>query len=653
MRGLTEQFRDTTIQRGQQIALLGCLLLLTGCGGGRGPATGPHFFVSIRNPSLSALQGGQATLTIGLERVGGFGEPIRLSLEGVPQGVEASFSVNPVPPNQPSTQLTLRASLQTPAGTYTILVRAQGGAVLREARIQLSITPAAPDFNIQLSASSIGLVQGGSGTLQVLLTRIGGFANPITLSLESAPAGVSAEFTPPTLSGSQDTSTLTVRAAANAPVGTFSLTVVASSGSIRRTAQFNLALAVAPDFTLTLGSSEVSLQPGGQATVGITVTRIGGFAQPVAFSATGIPAGVTVSFNPSTLPGDQTTARMTVQVSASASSGTHSITVRGVAGSLTRTATLTLRISEAPDFSIGVEPSSLTVQQGGVGSATVRLTRVGGFSETVALSLQGAPAGVSASFTPGSLAPNQASATLNLQVAAQVAPGTYTLQVVGSAASRTRTATLTLEVRVPPDFLIALNPSSLSVAQGGTATVQVAISAVGGFDEPVSLTISGLPAGISATFNPSAVRPDQQSQLTLQVDPQVASASYTLTVQGTAGSLTRTATLTLQVLVSFQHTIQPIFTQRCAIRGCHDPLGRAADLDLSAGNAYASIVNVPSVQDPNWIRVVPGDPIHSLLYRKVAEDNPPVGSRMPLGGRLSDEQILLIRLWIEQGARNN
>jgi hypothetical protein len=51
--------------------------------------------------------------------------------------------------------------------------------------------------------------------------------------------------------------------------------------------------------------------------------------------------------------------------------------------------------------------------------------------------------------------------------------------------------------------------------------------------------------------------------------------------------------------------------------------------------------------------VVPGDPARSLLYRKVSEDNPPVGSRMPLGGRLTDEQITLIRLWIEQGARNN
>ncbi|MCS7065678.1 MAG: hypothetical protein NZL85_05315, partial [Fimbriimonadales bacterium] len=124
-------------------------------------------------------------------------------------------------------------------------------------------------------------------------------------------------------------------------------------------------------------------------------------------------------------------------------------------------------------------------------------------------------------------------------------------------------------------------------------------------------------------------------------------------IQGTSGSLSRSVNLNLQVLVSFRNAVQPIFTQRCATFGCHDSLARTADLDLSAGNAYANLVNVPSALDPSWMRVVPSNPASSLLYRKVSEANPPVGSRMPPGGQLTNEQILLIRLWIEQGARNN
>lgn len=641
-----------TIWAIRALVLLMLGVLLVRCGGGRGPATEAHFFLSIRNPSISVVQGGQATLTMSIERVGNFTAPVQLSLEGLPEGVEASFSPNPVLAEQTGVTLSLRASLQTPTGSYTFTIRAQGGSINREAQVQLTIGTASPDFNIQLSLSSVGIVQGGSASLQVSLTRTGNFQDAVSLSLEGAPTGVTAEFSPASLSGQQSTSTLTLRANTSAATGTFTLTVVATSGSIRRTAQLNLTVAVAPDFTLSLSSSDITLPRGGQTTLTITLTRIGGFAQPVTLSISGLPAGVTASFNPSTIPGNQNSAALTLQVSASASPGVSTLTVQGTGGGLTRSANLTLRITEAPDFSLSVEPSSLVVQQGGSVSATVRITRIGGFNEAVALSLQGAPAGVLASFTPSSLAPGQNSATLTLQAAAQTTPGTYQLTIVGTA-SITRTARLTLEVRVPPDFLIALNPSSVSVAQGGVATVRVTISAVGGFNEAVNLSATNLPQGVSASFNPSSIRPGEESLLTLQVGTQAPQGSYTLTVQGTAGSLSRMASLSLQVLVSFQHSIQPIFTQRCAVRGCHDSQARTADLDLSAGNAYANIVNVRSVQNPSWIRIVPGDPTRSLLYRKVSEDSPPVGSRMPLGGRLSDEQIMLIRLWIEQGARDN
>ena len=633
------------------LLMLGALLLAR-CGGGRAPATEAHFFLSIRNPTISIVQGGQATLTMSIERVGSFTAPVQMSIEGLPEGVEASFSPNPVLAGQTSVTLSLLASLQTPTGVYSFTVRAQGGSISREAQIQLTIGTATPDFNIQLSVSSASIVRGGSASLQVSLTRIGNFQDAVSLGLEGAPSGVTAEFAPPTLSGQQSISMLTLRAGASAATGTFTLTVVATSGSIRRTAQLNLTVAIAPDFILSLSSSDITLTRGSQTTLTLTLTRIGGFAQPVTLSISGLPAGVTALFNPSTIPGSQNSAALTLQVSVSASLGVSTLTIRGTGDGLTRSANLTLRVTETPDFSLSVEPTNLVVQQGGSVSATVRITRVGSFAETVALSLQGAPAGVSASFTPSSLAPGQGSATLTLQAAAQATPGVYQLTVVGMA-SITRTARLTLEVRIPPDFLIALNPSSVSVAQGGTATVRVTISAIGGFNEAVALSATNLPQGVSASFNPSSIRPGEESQLTLPVGTQVPSGGYTLTIQGTAGSLSRAASLSLQVLVSFQHSIQPIFTQRCAIRGCHDSQARTADLDLSAGNAYANLVNVRSVQDPNWIRVVPGDPLRSLLYRKVSEDNPPVGSRMPLGGRLSDEQIMLIRLWIEQGARNN
>ncbi len=108
--------------------------------------------------------------------------------------------------------------------------------------------------------------------------------------------------------------------------------------------------------------------------------------------------------------------------------------------------------------------------------------------------------------------------------------------------------------------------------------------------------------------------------------------------------------------VSFAGDIQPIFTTACA--GCHSS-GGAADLAgialmLTEGEAYDLLINVPSVQDTDLTLVVPGDPDASLLLAKVESDEPPVGLRMPrFAPALSDDEIALIRSWIEQGADNN
>jgi uncharacterized membrane protein len=138
--------------------------LFVRCGGG-GPATGPHFFLSVRTPSVTVAQGGQATLALSIERVGNFAAPVQLSIDGLPDGVEAAFSPNPVPSDQTSVVLTLRAAFQTTTGTYSLTIRAQGNGIQREARIQLTVGEASPNFNIQLSESTVGVVRGGSASL--------------------------------------------------------------------------------------------------------------------------------------------------------------------------------------------------------------------------------------------------------------------------------------------------------------------------------------------------------------------------------------------------------------------------------------------------------------------------------------------------------
>jgi len=86
--------------------------------------------------------------------------------------------------------------------------------------------------------------------------------------------------------------------------------------------------------------------------------------------------------------------------------------------------------------------------------------------------------------------------------------------------------------------------------------------------------------------------------------------------------------------VDFVRDVQPIFTRSCV--ACHGPNTQMAGLRLDAKQSVFAKV------------VVPGNPDGSSLYRRVAG----IGdvARMPMGGRLADDQIAVLKTWIEQGA---
>jgi hypothetical protein len=96
---------------------------------------------------------------------------------------------------------------------------------------------------------------------------------------------------------------------------------------------------------------------------------------------------------------------------------------------------------------------------------------------------------------------------------------------------------------------------------------------------------------------------------------------------------------------------------RQACISCHTNIGRtpASGLNLAAGAAYAALVGVGSVGKPGAKLVVPGDPDASYLVQKLEGDPGIVGKRMPRNGPpyLTSGQMLVIRRWIELGARND
>jgi hypothetical protein len=109
---------------------------------------------------------------------------------------------------------------------------------------------------------------------------------------------------------------------------------------------------------------------------------------------------------------------------------------------------------------------------------------------------------------------------------------------------------------------------------------------------------------------------------------------------------------------SIQHNIfdVPDSAGRAACTQCHNAvLSRFNGLDLTSSVAYANLVNVSSREKPGVLRVAPGSPDNSYLVHKVEGRAGIIGLRMPFSGPpfLTDGQILVIKRWIELGAKND
>ncbi|MEU8773857.1 M28 family peptidase [Streptomyces sp. NPDC048606] len=97
------------------------------------------------------------------------------------------------------------------------------------------------------------------------------------------------------------------------------------------------------------------------------------------------------------------------------------------------------------------------------------------------------------------------------------------------------------------DFSLALNPASGTVQQGASLTTTVGTTVTTGVAQSVTLTASGLPAGVSASFNPATVQAGQSSVLTLTATANAAPGASTVVVKGQGTALSHTVDFALNV----------------------------------------------------------------------------------------------------------
>ncbi|WP_117237724.1 COG1470 family protein [Thermus sediminis] len=211
-----------------------------------------------------------------------------------------------------------------------------------------------------------------------------------------------------------------------------------------------------------------------------------------------------------------------------------------------------VRVHPKKDFTLSLNPTSLTVPQGASGATTLTLAPKGGFTGTVSLSLVGAPSGITLSPTSVNVTGSSpVIQTLTLTVGSGVAPGTYNLQVRASLGSLSKTANLVLNVTTPtnPDFTMVLESNHLTVTPGGTAQVRLAVTGNGG-TLSLRLVDSNNAPFASVSLSPSTAPIPSAPMLEFSASPSLAPGTYPLKVQGTSNGVTKEAPLTLEVRTS-------------------------------------------------------------------------------------------------------
>ena len=500
----------------------------------------PSFTISPTISAFTLLPGGNSGISvINVVDQNGFAGSVNFSLSGVPAGVNGSLSAAS---SDYKTGLIL-APGHTPApGTYKVVVTGQSGSLTSTATIVVTVP--APSFSLASSPSAVTATAGGSSVSSTI-----NIANPssassgvVSVAVSGAPAGVTTSLNESTVTSSSPVQ-LSVKASSDAVPGTYPLTITGASGSTKNSTIVQLTIPKT-SFGLSASVGAITLLPGGtSASSNISIADQGGYNGNVAFSVSGVPAGVSASFN---WASSAYYTVLTLKPGANATAGTYNLLVTGTSGRLTSTATIAVTIS-APSFGIGASPNSLTALQGGsnVYSAISVVNPVALSNPNVNLVISGVPAGVSAKLNwPVASAASPVSLTVTAD--SSTIPGTYPITISGTTGSTNSSTTVQLIIPKPSFSLSAsMSAITLTVGENGwDLPVDISILNQAGLSNPVTLAVSGLPANVTSAFTP--VNATTQG-LTFKVGGAATPGTYAVTVTGTSGTATSTTTVMLSI----------------------------------------------------------------------------------------------------------
>ena len=305
-----------------------------------------------------------------------------------------------------------------------------------------STAPSVPaQFTLKPNDISRSAAPGEQQQYRVSIERSGGFAGSVDLRVDGLPNGTTAAFSPnPTTAGT----VLYVTPSATTPSGTYLLILVGQAGTTTRAAAVQLVVRRTGDFSLGLAPNSVTVPAGNDAVSAVNVAprpATSPVAPVVAFSATGLPAGAVVVFDPNPSNG-LTTVR--VRTAPSTPVGTYKVTINGVSATFSHSIVLTLVIDKSTvgGFGITATPISAALAPGADTTYTLAIIPSGGFSSAITFVVRNLPP-----FATFSVASQTATtATIKVSTGLTTPTGTFPLQITGTAGALAATVEVALVV---------------------------------------------------------------------------------------------------------------------------------------------------------------------------------------------------------------
>ncbi len=388
--------------------------------------------------------------------------PLTLSVTEAPPGVDAGFDNASISVGGVA-NLTVSADANAALVRDGVLVVRAAGATTHSAALLVQLVASENDWSLSLSPTAVVLLPGTSQSMTVAGKVTRGSVEPVTLlpNVAGLPPGVTASFSPSTLTPGASTAQLTLTAAPNAPgaaPSTMAVTGVSASQPQGHATTGVVQVDTAPTVTINTPTEGATLS----GVVTVQVTAVAGANVALSRITIAIDNGTPLSSS------SVTSVQWDTRGSAN---GSHTInaTVQDVDGA-TGSATTNVTVSNAfSDFGLQVTPHSLQVPVGGSAQLTVTTT-ASGTAEPISLSFQGLPAGLNASFSPALVtAGNTSTVTLSASAAAPTV-SSAPVTLLGTTPSQPLGHSVALSVSVG-----AASTGGGGCASGGTASSSPAL----------------------------------------------------------------------------------------------------------------------------------------------------------------------------------